>query len=199
MKSKILNLVLFLVFIAPNIEAQNIKKLIESGKDSIINYSLNILKQKKIKIPYKKSNEIRVMANSTQIYVLFNMGFMWNENEKQLANYDLKVLITKDNYSISPFDYHPDSSNYKLNKNQKNTIEIVLDKQICPFAVDERMQIKEEKDFFELIISRGISRGAECYHINKKTGEKQMVWHETPNPNYKDFIDKEEEEFNEII
>jgi hypothetical protein len=184
-----ISFILLSTFIFCSAQSQNIKKLKESGRDSIIQFTSVMLNEKKINTIPKSQEKIKILANSKEIIVFYNMGFKWDETEKSFNNFDLEVHLTEGKYSISPFDFSPDSEIYQLDKNQKKIIEFATKDLACTFADDERMQIKEDKDFFELIISRGISRGAECYHVNKKTGDKQMVWHETPNQQIKDYIE----------
>jgi hypothetical protein len=198
MCKNILNIVL--IFLVINIDAQNtfIKKLKDQGRDSIIQYSLSKLKEKKITIAPVNSNKIRVMANSKEVFVLFSMGFYWDINEKYFKNYDLCVTFTETGYVISPIYYELNIDDYKLSKEQNNIIRFVMNDQLCPFADDERIEIKEEKDYYEMICSRGYKSGAECYHIDKKTGERSMIWHETPYPGDDKKIVNPEDEYREI-
>jgi hypothetical protein len=202
MNKNILFFILFVLLPVLNLNAQNINitKLKESGRDSIVKQAFIKLKEKKITASPNKHDKIRVMANSKEVYILYNMGFLWNGEEKQFENFDLKVSFTESECSISPIDFDQNSNIYKLNVNQKNVIKLCMNNQTCSFEEDERIQIKEEKDYYVMTVSRGIAKGAECYHINKKTGEKSMIWHETPEPNYRDnnFI-KDEDKFIEII
>jgi hypothetical protein len=175
-----------------------IADLKSQGRDSIIKYSIAKLKEKNISNIPGDTQKIRVMSNSKEIYVLFNMGFCWNEQQKEFNNYDLKVNITDKACTIYPADYDPDSKVYKLNAEQKKIIKFVLQSYPCPFKQDERITISEKEYYYEMICSRGFEKGAECYSIDKKTGERNMIWHETPYPvkniNYTD----EEDIFIEI-
>ncbi len=195
-KSIILILFILVSFI---IKAQNISvpELKLKGRDSIIVYANEKLKESKIffDLPVD-SLKIRVMANNKEIKVLYNMGFYWNENAQQFKNYDIIVTMNENNYYISPYKY--DSTDYKLNPGQKKVIQFVMNDMECPFEEDERVTIKEGKGFYELIFSRGIESGAECYHIDKKTGERSMVWHESPYPGKNNFIIDGEDKFIEI-
>ena len=184
--------ILILLFIIYGAQSQNIKKLKESGRDFIIQFSLEKLKEKKINSIPENPEKIKVLANSKEIIVFYNMGFKWNETEKSFNNFDLEVHLTEGKYSISPYDFDPVSKTYNLDKNQKKIIEFVIKNKACPFATDERIQIKEEKEYYELTVSRGIEKGAECYHIDKKNGDKTMAWHETPNPQLKDYIENDD-------
>jgi hypothetical protein len=191
---------IILLFLAINMDAQNtfIAKLRNLGRDSIIQYSLSKLKEQKIAFTPVNSDKIKVMANSKEVYVLFNMGFYWNVNEKCFKNYDLCVTFTETAYIISPEYDELNLNDYKLNKEQISKIDFVMNKKPCPFAEDERIKITEEKDFYEMICSRGYESGAECYHIDKKTGERSMIWHETPNPGDSKKLVNPEDIYREI-
>jgi hypothetical protein len=191
---------IILLFLVIKISAQNtfITKLKDQGRDSIIQYSLSKLKEKKITIAPVISNKIRVMANSKEVFVLINMGFYWDINENCLKNYDLCVTYNETGYIISPLYYELNIDDYKLSKAQIKIIHFVMNNQPCPFAYDERIKITEEKDYYEMTCSRGYESGAECYHIDKKTGERSMIWHETPYPGDDMKLVKPEDEFKEI-
>ncbi len=183
-----------------NIVAQNknITKLKEEGRDSIIQYSIIKLKEKNITNIPTDPQKIRVLANNKEIYILYNMEFYWDNFEKSIKNFDLKVYFTEDAVSISPYDYSTNLNAYKLTTKQKKITTIVMDKMLCPFAEDERINIKEEEKYYEMICSRGFDKGAECYHIDKKSGEKSMIWHETPYPDKDNIIVNPYGEFIEI-
>jgi len=178
--------------------AQNsfISELKSKGKDSIIHYSLKKLKEANITNLPADSQKIKVLASNNEIRVLFNMGFRWNESLAQLENYDLIAIIKEKTFTYSPIDYNPSEKQYKLENKQEKIIKFVLKSVACPFRDDERITITEKEYHYEMICSRGLQKGAECYHIDKKSGERTMIWHEHPYP-VKDIINQEEE-FKEI-
>lgn len=179
-------------------KAQNISvlELKEKGRDSVIFYANKQLKESNILNMPADSHKIRVIANNKEIKVLYNMGFHWNENDQCFNNYDIVVTISEYGFNISPNNYN--IANYNLNPKQKKVIQFVMNELECPFEEDERVTIKEEKGYYELILSRGFESGAECYHINKETGERSMVWHETPYPDKNNFIIDKQDKFIEI-
>lgn len=53
------------------------------------------------------------------------------------------------------------------------------------YQSDVSITVQEYQDYWEIIIDHpdtedGFTGGAECYHLNKITGESEMIWHEHP-------------------
>jgi hypothetical protein len=176
----------------------DIDSLKAKGRDSIIAFSIRYLQQNNIFDLPEEPQKIRVMANMSEIYVLFNMGFFYNESEHQFENYDLRVSVTKSSVSIEPYQYGEHLKEYKLTDQQKKTVHFIMKDQPCPFEKDERISITEGNDYYEMICSRGLEKGAESYVIDKKTGERSMAWHETPQPSRNDYSISDEDPFVEI-
>lgn len=85
------------------------------------------------------------------------------------------------------------------NKNIKETIsidEMILKKKNKPkqkklllkfkidYDKDDRIVVEEFRNYFKITVdhlgSNGSTGGAECYKVDKKTGERKMLWHEHP-------------------
>ncbi len=71
----------------------------------------------------------------------------------------------------------------KLKSGNKQECEILIQfKQ--KFGKADQIVVEEFIDYFQLIVTHpsadGYSGGAECYKLDKKTGESSMVWHEHP-------------------
>jgi hypothetical protein len=193
-------LTLFFLIAGSNLFSQtvDIDSLKAKGRDSIIAFSIRYLQQNNVFDLPEEPENIRVMANNTEVYVLFNMGFFYNESEDQLENYDLRVSISKSSVSIAPYQYGAHLKAYTLTDQQKKTVHFIMKDQSCPFEEDERIRITEGKDYYEMICSRGIEKGAESYVIDKKTGERSMAWHEMPQPSRNDYSISDEDPFVEI-
>jgi hypothetical protein len=52
------------------------------------------------------------------------------------------------------------------------------------YQKDDNILVEEFQNYYELIIDHpgidGFTGGAECYKLDKKTGESEMIWHEHP-------------------
>jgi hypothetical protein len=68
----------------------------------------------------------------------------------------------------------------KENKSQLKILENFRNK----YTEKDRFYIEEYQDYYQITVSHksteGYSGGAECYKIDKQTGETEMLWHEHP-------------------
>ena len=54
------------------------------------------------------------------------------------------------------------------------------------YTSEDRIDVEEFKDYYKITVdhpvNEGYTGGAECYKLDKKTGETEMIWHEHPMP-----------------
>ena len=52
------------------------------------------------------------------------------------------------------------------------------------YHTDDLISVVEFQNYYELTVEHpdaiGFTGGAECYKLNKKTGDSEMIWHEHP-------------------
>lgn len=180
---------------AQNINFAELKKL---KRDSIIQLGLFELKEKGILLASIDTSICRVMANSKMVYILFCTEFKYDPEYEVLNNYDVKLEFLENDTIIYPYGYDPKSEVYLLTEKQKETIKAIYTNSSIPFAEDENVRIVIFDDHYEMTISRQHYGGAECYKIDKKTNEWQMMWHEHPNPNHQGYDVDESDDFIEI-
>ena len=176
----------------------DIEKLKMLGRDSVVRYAEKLLLDRSIyNYPLEPEN-IRVMANNRMIIVYYKMGFMKNKEDSSFENYDLSVSITEEHITVNPYSYGTRQNEYQLNAHDLELIEFVMKDDPLPFAEDERIRIIDKGNHYEMTCTRGSRFGAECYSIDKKSGERDMLWHEMPFDTGDDPQIQAEEEFYEI-
>ena len=68
-------------------------------------------------------------------------------------------------------------------KNDKEQTKILVEFRMT-FDEKDRFSIEEYRDYYQITVSHssqeGYSGGAECYRLDKKTGQSKIIWHEHP-------------------
>jgi hypothetical protein len=177
----------------------DIEGLKKKGRDSILRYTEQILLDRAIYNYPSESENIKVMANSYEIIVYYKMGFKKNTTDFSYENYDLSVSLTEEQITVFPYSFGSRQAEYELSAKDKEAITFVMQDYPFPFAEDERIRIKDKGSYYEMTCSRGSRSGAECYSIDKKSGDRDMLWHEMPFDPGDDLPIPPEEVFYEIL
>lgn len=79
--------------------------------------------------------------------------------------------------------YIDDFIEQKANNKLQQTLLVDFKKS---YTTDDRITVEEFPEYYEIIVNHPSNNkllgGAECYQVNKETGESKMIWHEHPEP-----------------